>query len=221
MSEEGAGSMHLSEQPIGIVVKSAFLSSKTIMSGRAYKRKKDMPPAQVIATGIIKKICEKEGIRRVEPEKIVFCESIKRFYMLDIYISSLQLAIELDGNQHENQLQYDQKRDDCLLNDWGIVTLRFKNKEVLKPGFYKVIKSVLVEQRSKGTKPFKRNLTRCLFDKNSFYGLENIETWQKLYKEFNNLSKNERRKLLRYNEIPVRLRVYFPNATPPLQRGGA
>ena len=52
-------------------------------------------------------------------------------YILDFYIPSKKIAIELDGRQHltpEHQ-KADKKRDSELLN-WGITVLRYSNQAV-------------------------------------------------------------------------------------------
>ena len=54
-------------------------------------------------------------------------------YILDFYCPSEQLAIELDGQVHNNTSseQADQERD-LYLNDLNIRVLRFENKEVFE-----------------------------------------------------------------------------------------
>lgn len=52
-------------------------------------------------------------------------------YTVDFFCPALKLAIEIDGRIHEkfeNQ-NYDKERD-SILSDFGIVVLRFTNKEV-------------------------------------------------------------------------------------------
>ncbi len=55
-------------------------------------------------------------------------------YILDFYCPALKLAIELDGNYHYNTAnsEHDMDRDEDLLNDYGIQTLRFENKIVFE-----------------------------------------------------------------------------------------
>ena len=55
-------------------------------------------------------------------------------YILDFYCPALKLAIELDGNYHYNTAnsEHDMDRDEELLNDYGILTLRFENKIVFE-----------------------------------------------------------------------------------------
>ncbi len=57
-------------------------------------------------------------------QKIVFN------YILDFYCSELLLAIEIDGESHANQLDYDKARD-SFMNSIGIRTIRVTNDEVL------------------------------------------------------------------------------------------
>jgi lipoate-protein ligase B/very-short-patch-repair endonuclease len=51
-------------------------------------------------------------------------------YILDFYCEDLQLAIELDGGQHADQVPYDAKRTAWLV-ERGIRVLRFWNNDVL------------------------------------------------------------------------------------------
>ena len=52
-------------------------------------------------------------------------------YILDFYIPSVKIAIEIDGIQHtseEGRIQ-DEKRD-SVLNSYGIRVLRFQNRDI-------------------------------------------------------------------------------------------
>jgi radical SAM superfamily enzyme YgiQ (UPF0313 family)/very-short-patch-repair endonuclease len=51
-------------------------------------------------------------------------------YILDFYCDSLKLAIELDGSQHAENVNYDEKRT-AELSKQGIEVLRFLNNDVL------------------------------------------------------------------------------------------
>jgi len=52
-------------------------------------------------------------------------------YILDFYCAELLLAIEIDGEIHNEKLGYDKVRDD-FLKGCGIKVLRFTNEEVLE-----------------------------------------------------------------------------------------
>ena len=52
-------------------------------------------------------------------------------YVVDFYCPNKRLAIELDGEQHKNNVEYDLYRT-RLLNAWGIKLVRFWNWEVKK-----------------------------------------------------------------------------------------
>ncbi len=52
-------------------------------------------------------------------------------YILDFYCSELKLAVELDGGQHQEQVQYDKSRGGAL-GRLGITVLRFWNNDVLQ-----------------------------------------------------------------------------------------
>ncbi|MCC6944208.1 MAG: DUF559 domain-containing protein [Thermomicrobiales bacterium] len=51
-------------------------------------------------------------------------------FILDFYCAEARLAVELDGESHENRAAYDEKRT-AWLNEQGIVVLRFPNEEVV------------------------------------------------------------------------------------------
>jgi len=50
-------------------------------------------------------------------------------FILDFYCHALLLAIEVDGNIHLQQIEYDQSRSDEL-EKFGIFLIRFTNEEV-------------------------------------------------------------------------------------------
>jgi len=58
-------------------------------------------------------------------QKIVFS------YILDFYCSELALAIEIDGDSHDEKLDYDQARDD-FIKAYGIKVIRLTNQDVLE-----------------------------------------------------------------------------------------
>ena len=51
-------------------------------------------------------------------------------YILDFYCPKIRLAIEVDGSQHDEALEYDKEREDYLLG-LEIKTIRYKNNEVM------------------------------------------------------------------------------------------
>lgn len=51
-------------------------------------------------------------------------------YILDFFCPKIRLAIELDGEQHKDAVEYDQEREG-FLKDKNINTIRFWNKEIL------------------------------------------------------------------------------------------
>ena len=57
-------------------------------------------------------------------------QSIVLGYILDYWVSSAGLAIEVDGPCHDKRRGYDLKRD-LVLKEKGIVTMRFKASEVI------------------------------------------------------------------------------------------
>ena len=53
----------------------------------------------------------------------------KRFFVADFYCAEHKLVIELDGEIHDRQKDYDEMRT-YIMNALGINVIRFKNEEV-------------------------------------------------------------------------------------------
>lgn len=51
-------------------------------------------------------------------------------FIADFYCPELMLVIEIDGDYHDTQKEYDTLRSD-VLSDYGIQVIRYKNEEVL------------------------------------------------------------------------------------------
>jgi very-short-patch-repair endonuclease len=51
-------------------------------------------------------------------------------YIVDFYCAELMLAIEIDGDSHTEQVEYDQHRTESL-NRFGIEVIRYTNQEIL------------------------------------------------------------------------------------------
>ena len=70
-------------------------------------------------------------------------QKIVNGYILDFYISSAHIAIELDGSQHHTpeNLEADKKRDEDL-RFRGIRVLRYSNSDI-DNDFYSVCKNIL------------------------------------------------------------------------------
>ena len=58
-------------------------------------------------------------------------------YIVDFYCSELHLVIEIDGDSHAEQLDYDAKRT-AFLESHGLRVLRYANRDILNnlPGVY-------------------------------------------------------------------------------------
>jgi very-short-patch-repair endonuclease len=64
------------------------------------------------------------------PECIFYRQSVQFGYTLDFYCPKLRLGIEVDGYVHDEQKQYDSRRDNNLAR-YGIQIFRFRNDDVL------------------------------------------------------------------------------------------
>ena len=64
-------------------------------------------------------------------------------YIVDFYISSSKVVIEIDGTQHykEDSIEYDRKRD-RYLSQYGIKVLRFSNYDI-NANFNEVCKEIM------------------------------------------------------------------------------
>ncbi len=51
-------------------------------------------------------------------------------YIVDFYCSEYRLAVEIDGDSHGEQEEYDQKRTERL-NALGVTVVRYSNEEVM------------------------------------------------------------------------------------------
>ena len=80
--------------------------------------------------------------KRLDGKKFVKQHSIGN-YIVDFYLASDRLIIELDGEVHQNAstMEYDEKRT-AYLNREGFTVIRFENKMV-----FDNLKSVLMEIR--------------------------------------------------------------------------
>lgn len=70
-------------------------------------------------------------------------------FILDFYCSKLLLAIEIDGDSHDNKKYLDKERD-LYLERRGIKIIRFKNQEILSD--LDLVKSkllIMIENRKK------------------------------------------------------------------------
>jgi very-short-patch-repair endonuclease len=61
---------------------------------------------------------------------VVQAQSVVLGYVLDFWISSCSLCVEIDGPCHDSRKGYDLKRD-LVLKEKGIDTMRFKAAEVM------------------------------------------------------------------------------------------
>ena len=53
------------------------------------------------------------------------------YFIADFYCAEKKIIIELDGNIHNNQKEYDNRRD-TILNEMNIKVFRFRNNEITK-----------------------------------------------------------------------------------------
>lgn len=56
-------------------------------------------------------------------------QNVIRGYIVDFYCPSCKLAIEVDGEYHDDQIEYDELRD-SVLNSVFVKTIRFTNERI-------------------------------------------------------------------------------------------
>ena len=73
-------------------------------------------------------------------------------YIVDFYSAELMLAIEIDGDTHADQEQYDKRRTENL-NKYGVEVIRYTNAEVLNnlEGVYQDLCKRISEGKRKKT----------------------------------------------------------------------
>lgn len=93
------------------------------------------------AEEIIKKICESIFNFKVKQE-VVF-----EPYIIDFVIqfNSIKIGIEIDGGIHDDQIDYDEKRDVFLSNMFSLPIYRFKNDFVQTEQFGKVVWMICIQ----------------------------------------------------------------------------
>ncbi len=66
-------------------------------------------------------------------------------YIVDFYCSEYMLAVEIDGDSHGEQEEYDQKRTERL-NALGVTVIRYSNEDVMTniAGVYEDLKKKIV-----------------------------------------------------------------------------
>lgn len=72
-----------------------------------------------------------KGCKFLRQHPIVYGYSMGKplFFIADFYCAAQKLVLELDGEVHEFQKDYDQNRDQ-ILNKLGLRVLRFENREL-------------------------------------------------------------------------------------------
>jgi len=58
-------------------------------------------------------------------------KSVKKYFIADFFCLEKKLVVELDGEIHQQQIEYDKIREDILF-EMGYRVVRFKNEEVLQ-----------------------------------------------------------------------------------------
>jgi Protein of unknown function (DUF559) len=124
------------EKPSGATeIQGAWLKSDQTVQASSYRSPGDGSGAGVQAREAAQsdqgRVAELLDRHRVlyEVEKIFL--NGDRWILVDFYLKVRMLAIELDGSVHDNQKEYDRGRDEWLLRQYGVRTVRLSNSAVL------------------------------------------------------------------------------------------
>ncbi|MBT3948630.1 DUF559 domain-containing protein [Candidatus Parcubacteria bacterium] len=89
------------------------------------------------------------GLRFLRQHPIKFSIDNKvDYFIVDFYCHDYKIVIELDGEIHKKQKDYDEMREG-LLKEMGFIIIRFKNREILEnvEEVLNKIKKLLFENR--------------------------------------------------------------------------
>ena len=102
-------------------------NSVIIETARAL-RKKQTQCESLLWQKLRNKQCNGAKFNRQHAIKFII-DGCKRFFVADFYCAEHKLAIEIDGEIHERQRDYDEMMT-FIMNTIGIKVIRFKNEEV-------------------------------------------------------------------------------------------
>ena len=74
-------------------------------------------------------------------QEIIYNFNIEKFYILDFLVLPFGIVIEIDGSQHNSNIEYDSRRDD-FLDSLGLYVIRFDN-EIVRNNLREVIVTIL------------------------------------------------------------------------------
>ena len=139
--------MHIDEitNPADINIK------KSVLKKRKIDLMKKTPASQKRAWRITKSIAG--DIFKYTLQK----ERVSKPYILDIYIKSIKVGIEIDGSVHKEASGYDNRRDDYLYKFNKIKIYRFTNDEVQSEYFRMAIWGICLDGLKRRIKKIKEN----------------------------------------------------------------
>ena len=102
-----------------------------IVKKRARELRRNATPSETILWKELKnrKLCDYKFLRQHPIVYNPYGFGVK-YFVADFYCDNKKTVIELDGPVHENILEYDQFRDEEMVN-LGLHILRIKNEELL------------------------------------------------------------------------------------------
>jgi len=104
-----------------VIERKMFYGASASLFAKAKQLRENMTDAEIILWERLKE--NKLGVR-FKPQHPI------RYFIADFYCHALNLIIEIDGEIHDYQREYDSERTE-ILNNHGITVLRFTNDEVV------------------------------------------------------------------------------------------
>jgi len=106
-------------------------SRKKFVVAICRENRKNMTEAEVIVWNLVRNR-RLDGKKFLRQHKIIYENSFDsfQFFVVDFYCAEEKLVLEIDGEIHESQKEYDLWRT-SVLDDLGLRVLRIKNEETI------------------------------------------------------------------------------------------
>jgi very-short-patch-repair endonuclease len=105
---------------------------------------------KTFAENWIAKLLDYSGIEYYFQYPIVIDDC--KFFILDFYIPSLKLYLEIDGKQHRKHVKYDLNRKDLIHKQWKLKEIRISNKRAIKLSSFDLIRILTSKNKRKQDK---------------------------------------------------------------------
>jgi len=136
-------------------------------------------------------------------QQVILNKDIGKYYIVDFLIMPFGIIIEIDGQQHLDNIEYDSQRDN-FLESLGLFILRFDNKlvrENLREVIITIFRAITQRITCRPTKDFRIWLKESKLKQKEFFN--KYIDWNTI-KELNNLEK-QRKNL--YKDLNIKKKI--------------